>query len=46
MTQEAWVRGRIEDVFDFAPAEGGQPEILTGYGLVPAVASTSDVSGP
>ena len=46
VTQETWVRGRIEDVFDFVAAEDVLPKILTGYGLVPAVASTSNVSGP
>ncbi len=37
---------RIADVFDFVASEDVLPKILTGYGLVPAVAFTSDVSGP
>jgi hypothetical protein len=32
--------------FDFVAAEDVLPKILTGYGLVPGVASTSDISGP
>ncbi|RZL85622.1 MAG: SRPBCC family protein [Sphingomonas sp.] len=46
VTQETWVSGSIEEVFDFVAAEDVLPEILTGYGLVPAVAFTSNVSGP
>jgi hypothetical protein len=32
--------------FDFVAAEDVLPKILTGYGMVPGVASTSDISGP
>ncbi|WOH50126.1 SRPBCC family protein [Bradyrhizobium sp. sBnM-33] len=46
MTQEIWLPGPIADVFDFVAGEDVLPKILTGYGLVPAVAFTSDVSGP
>ena len=46
VTQERLVPGRIEDIFDFVAAEDVLPKILTGYGLVPAVAFTSDVTGP
>ncbi|UFZ03490.1 SRPBCC family protein [Bradyrhizobium ontarionense] len=46
VTHEAFVPGRIDDVFDFVAAEDVLPKILTGYGLVPAVAFTSDISGP
>src|SRR4051812_32510180 len=46
VTQGAVVPGKIGDVFDFVAAEDVLPKILTGYGLVPAVAFTSDVSGP
>jgi hypothetical protein len=46
VTQEARVQASIEQVFDFVAAEGVLPEILTGYGIIPAVAFTSDVSGP
>jgi HTH-like domain len=34
------------EVFDFVAAQDVLPKVLTGYGLVPGVASTSDVSGP
>lgn len=46
VTREAFIPSAIEDVFDFVAAEGVLPKILTGYGLVPGVASTSDISGP
>lgn len=36
----------IGAVFDFVAAEGVLPEVLTGYGLLPAVASTSGNTGP
>ena len=45
VTLEAWVPGAIDDVFDFVAAEDVLSKILTGYGLVPAVAFTSDISG-
>jgi hypothetical protein len=46
VTRNAFVSARIEDVFDFVAAEDVLPKILTGYGLVPGVASTSEISGP
>jgi Polyketide cyclase / dehydrase and lipid transport len=45
VTLEAFVPGPIEDVFDFLAAEDVLPKVLTGFGMVPAVAYTSDVSG-
>jgi hypothetical protein len=41
-----FVAGEIEEVFDFVAGEGVLPKILTGYGILPAVVSTSEVSGP
>jgi len=46
VTQEIFVPRSIETVFDFVAAEDVLPKILTGYGLVPGVASTSGISGP
>lgn len=46
VTREVFVDAPIEEVFDFLAAEDVLPKILTGYGLVPGVASTSDISGP
>jgi hypothetical protein len=46
VTRQSSIPGRIEEVFDFVAAEDVLPKILTGYGLVPGVASTSDISGP
>jgi hypothetical protein len=46
VTREIFVPGGIADVFDFVAGEDVLPKILTGYGLVPAVAFTSGVSGP
>lgn len=46
VTHEALVSGPATDVFDFVAAEDVLAKILTGYGLVPAVAFSSDVSGP
>lgn len=46
VTREAFIPRRIEDVFDFIAAEDVLPKVLTGYGLVPGVAFTSDISGP
>ena len=46
VTRQAVVSSGIEKVFEFVAAENVLPKILTGYGLVPGVASTSDVSGP
>ncbi|MDN3558680.1 SRPBCC family protein [Vreelandella neptunia] len=46
VTLECFIPGEIKDVFDFVAAQDVLPKILTGYGLVPGVASTSDISGP
>jgi Polyketide cyclase / dehydrase and lipid transport len=46
VTLDVLVPCQIGDVFDFVAAEDVLPKILTGYGLVPGVASTSNVSGP
>lgn len=46
VTREALVPGGIRDVFDFVAAEDVLPRILTGYGLVPGISHTSDISGP
>src|SRR5687768_9660833 len=46
VTREALIPGSINDVFDFVAAQDVLPKILTGYGLVPGVVSTSEVSGP
>jgi hypothetical protein len=46
VTLEAFVPCPIVDVLDFLAAEDVLPKVLTGFGMVPAVAYTSDVSGP
>ncbi|NZA25461.1 SRPBCC family protein [Luteimonas sp. SJ-92] len=46
VTREVFIPRDIHDVFDFVAAEDVLPRILTGYGMVPGVASTSAVSGP
>jgi Polyketide cyclase / dehydrase and lipid transport len=46
VTRAIAVPGNIEEVFDFVAAEGVLPEVLTGFGLVPGVVSTSNVTGP
>jgi len=46
VTREMVVPGPVQEIFDFVAAEDVLPKILTGYGMVPGVASTSDVSGP
>ncbi len=46
VTLERFIPGDTGEVFDFVAAQDVLPKILTGYGLVPGVASTSDVSGP
>ncbi|AUW57830.1 polyketide cyclase [Sphingobium sp. SCG-1] len=46
ITREALVPGAIRDVFDFVAAEDVLPKILTGYGLVPGISHTSDITGP
>ncbi|GGO95469.1 SRPBCC family protein [Stakelama pacifica] len=44
--REALVPGAIRDVFDFVAAEDVLPRILTGYGLLPGISHTSDITGP
>jgi Polyketide cyclase / dehydrase and lipid transport len=46
ITREAVLPGDSAAVFAFITAEGVLPQILTGYGLLPAVVRTSDRSGP
>ena len=46
VTREAIIPGPIRDVFDFVAAEDVLPKVLTGYGLVPGVGHTSDITGP
>ncbi|MDT0684189.1 SRPBCC family protein [Roseicyclus sp. F158] len=46
VTLQALIPAAQDDVFRFVSAEDVLPKILTGYGLVPGVVSTSDVSGP
>jgi hypothetical protein len=40
------IAAAIEPVFDFVSAEDVLPKVLTGYGLLPGVASTSGNTGP
>jgi hypothetical protein len=46
VTQEQFIPDDLSEGFDFVAAQDVLPKILTGYGLVPGVASTSNVSGP
>lgn len=46
VVREALLPGRADEVFDYIAAEGVLPELLTGYGPLPAVTGTSEVSGP
>jgi len=46
VTREVFIPHPIQDVFDFVAAQDVLPKILTGYGMVPGVASTFEVSGP
>lgn len=46
VTREMFVSCPRQELFDFVAAEDVLPKILTGYGMVPGVAFTSDVSGP
>ena len=46
VTREVVVHAGIREVFDFVAAEDVLPVVLTGYGLVPAVVSTSGNTGP
>ncbi len=40
------IKKEIKTVFDFITAEDVLPKVLTGYGLLPGVTHTSQVSGP
>lgn len=40
------IEGNIEGVFDYVTGEGVLPEVLTGFGLLPAVSRTSGNTGP
>jgi Polyketide cyclase / dehydrase and lipid transport len=46
VTREAVLPGDPATVFAFITAEGVLPQVLTGYGLLPAVVGTSGHSGP
>jgi hypothetical protein len=46
VTRKVFIRAEMAEVFDFVAAQDVLPKVLTGYGLVPGVVSTSDVSGP
>ena len=46
VTRELLIPAERAGVFDFVAAQDVLPKVLTGYGLVPGAASTSDVSGP
>jgi hypothetical protein len=46
ITREAVIPGAIKDVFAFITAQDVLPKVLTGFGPLPAVVKTSEVSGP
>lgn len=46
ITREAVIAGSVKDVFAFITAQDVLPKVLTGYGPLPAVVRTSEVSGP
>lgn len=46
VVRQALLPGSPAEVFDYIAGEGVLPELLTGYGPLPAVTGTSDVSGP
>lgn len=46
ITREAIIPGSVKDVFAFITAQDVLPKVLTGYGPLPAVVKTSEVSGP
>jgi hypothetical protein len=46
VTRQLLIPTNRTEVFDFVAAQDVLPKVLTGYGLVPGVASTSGVSGP
>jgi hypothetical protein len=46
VTRQAMIPGSPEEVFRFIAAEDVLPQVLTGYGPLPAVVRTSDNTGP
>lgn len=46
ITREALIPGSVDAVFTFIAAEDVLPKVLTGYGPLPAVVSTSDHTAP
>lgn len=46
VVREALLPGTPAEVFDYIAGEGVLPELLTGWGPLPAVTGTSEVSGP
>lgn len=46
ITRTALLPAPIEVAFDFIAAEDVLPKILTGYGPLPAISHTSDLTGP
>lgn len=46
ITKHAVLPGDIETVFKFIAAQDVLPKILTGYGPLPGVIGTSDITGP
>lgn len=46
ITREIIVPSSVEAVFDLTAAEDVLPQLLTGYGLLPAVVATSGYTGP
>jgi hypothetical protein len=46
ITRTAIIPGRMKDVFQFISAEDVLPNVLTGYGPLPAVVGTSGNTGP
>jgi Polyketide cyclase / dehydrase and lipid transport len=46
ITREAVIPGSVKDVFAFITAQDVLPKVLTGYGPLPAVVRTSEISGP
>lgn len=43
---ETVVQGGLEAVFDFLTAEDVLPKVLPGYGVLPGVVGTRDLTGP
>jgi Polyketide cyclase / dehydrase and lipid transport len=46
ITREAVIPGSVKEVFAFITAQDVLPKVLTGYGPLPAVVRTSEISGP